>query len=74
MEHIISHSIMNHLMYYLTTSMGVELTILALRTQLIAFIKDVSHALDHQKQFDIILLDLSKLLIWWPHTKGFFQN
>ena len=42
-------------MYCLTTSMGFELTILALRTQLIAFIKDVSHALDHQKQVDIIL-------------------
>ena len=28
-------------------------------TQLIAFIEDVSYALDHQKQVDIILLDFS---------------
>ena len=38
-------------------------------TQLIAFIEDVSHALDHQKQVDIILLDFSKAFDTVPHQR-----
>ena len=38
-------------------------------TQLIAFIEDVSHALDHQKQVDIILLDFSKAFDTVSHQR-----
>ena len=38
-------------------------------TQLIAFIEDVSHALDHQKQVDIIILDFSKVFDTVPHQR-----
>ena len=38
-------------------------------TQLIAFIEDVSYALDHQKQVDIILLDFSKAFDTVPHQR-----
>ena len=38
-------------------------------TQLITFIEDVSYALDHQKQVDIILLDFSKAFDTVPHQR-----
>ena len=38
-------------------------------TQLITFIEDVSYALDHQKQVDIILLDFSKAFNTVPHQR-----
>ena len=38
-------------------------------SQLIAFIEDVSYALDHQKQVDIILIDFSKAFDTVPHQR-----
>jgi len=38
-------------------------------TQLITLTEDISYALDHQKQIDIILLDFSKPFDSVPHQR-----
>ena len=71
MEHIIYHSIMNHLNLnniLIDNQHGFRANH-SCTTQLIAFIEDVSHALDHQKQVDIILLDFSKAFDTVPHQR-----
>ena len=71
MEHIIYHSIMNHLNLnniLIDNQHGFRANH-SCTTQLIVFIEDVSHALDHQKQVDIILLDFSKAFDMVPHQR-----
>ena len=71
MEHVIYHSIMNHLNLnniLIDNQHGFRANH-SCTTQLIAFIEDVSHALDHQKQVDIILLDFSKAFDTVPHQR-----
>ena len=71
MEHIIYHSIMDHLNLndvLIDNQHGFRSNHSCV-TQLIVFIEDVSYALDHQKQIDIILLDFSKAFDMVPHQR-----
>ena len=38
-------------------------------TQLIDFIENIQHAMDQQKQFELILLDFSKAFYMVPHQR-----
>ena len=69
MEHIIYYSIMNHLNQHnvlIENQIGFRSNHSCV-TQLITLTKDISYALDHQKQIDIILLDFSKAFNTVPH-------
>ena len=71
MEHIIYHSIMDHLNQnniLIENQHGFRSNNSCV-TQLITLTKDISSALDHQKQIDIILLDLSKAFATVPHER-----
>ena len=71
MEHIIYHSIMDHLNLndvLIDNQHGFRSNHSCV-IQLIAFIEDVSYTLDHQKQVDIILLDFSKAFNTVPHQR-----
>ena len=71
MEHIIYLSIMDHLNQsnILLESQHGFRTNHSCVTQLITLTEDISFALDHQKQIDIILLDLSKVFDTVPHER-----
>ena len=69
MEQIIYHSIMDHLNQnniLIENQHGFRSNHSCV-TQLITLTEDISSALDHQKQIDIILLDLSKAFDTVPH-------
>ena len=71
MEHIIYHSIMNHLnsnSILIDTQHGFRSQHSCV-TQLISLIEDLSHALDQQKQTDVILLDFAKAFDSVPHQR-----
>ena len=71
MEHIIYHSIMNHLNQnniLIENQHGFRANHSCV-TQLITLSEDISFALDHQKQTDIILLDFSKAFDTVPHQR-----
>ena len=71
MEHIIYHSIMDHLNQnniLIENQHGFRSNHSCV-TQLITLTEDISSALDHQKQIDIILLDLSKAFDTVPHER-----
>ena len=71
MEHIIYHSIINHLNennILIENQHGFRSNHSCI-TQLIALTEDISFALDHQKQIDIILLDFSKAFDTVPHQR-----
>ena len=61
-EHIVFHSIMDHLQLnnILINNQHGFRSGFSCQTQLISLIEDVSHALDNQLQTDLILLDFSK--------------
>ena len=71
MEHIIYHSIMNHLNQHnvLIENQHGFRSQHSCVTQLITLTEDISYALDHQKQTDIILLDFSKAFDTVPHQR-----
>jgi len=71
MEHIIYHSIMDHLdqnNILIENQHGFRSNHSCV-TQLITLTEDISYALDHQKQIDIILLDFSKAFDSIPHQR-----
>ena len=71
MEHIIYHSIMSHLNQnniLIEYQHGFRANHSCV-TQLITLTEDISFALDHQKQIDIILLDFSKAFDTVPHQR-----
>ena len=71
MEHIIYHSIINHLNennILIENQHGFRSNHSCI-TQLITLTEDISFALDHQKQIDIILLDFSKAFDTVPHQR-----
>jgi len=71
MEHIIYHSIMDHLNQnniLIENQHGFRSNHSCV-TQLITLTEDISHALDHQKQIDVILLDFSKAFDSVPHQR-----
>ena len=71
MEHIIYHSIMNYLnsnSILIDTQHGFRSQHSGV-TQLISLIEDLSHALDQQKQTDVILLDFAKAFDSVPHQR-----
>ena len=71
MEQIIYHSIMDHLNQnniLIENQHGFRSNHSCV-TQLITLTEDISSALDHQKQIDIILLDLSKAFDTVPHER-----
>jgi len=70
MEHIIYHSIMDHLNQnniLIANQHGFQSNHSCV-TQLITLTEDVSYALDHQKQIDLILLDF-KTFDSVPHQR-----
>jgi len=71
MEHIIYHSIMEHLNSnnILIDSQHGFRSQHSCVTQLISLIEDLSHALDQRKQTDVILLDFSKAFDSVPHQR-----
>jgi len=71
LEHIIYHSIMNHLNennILIENQHGFRANHSCV-TQLIKLTEDISFALDHQKQIDLILLDFSKAFDTVPHQR-----
>ena len=69
MEHVIFHSIMEHLQNHSVLSdfqHGFRPGY-SCQTQLIDFIENIQHAMDQQKQVDLILLDFSKAFDTVPH-------
>ena len=71
MEHIIYHSIINHLNennILIENQHGFRSNHSCI-TQLITLTEDISFALDHQKQIGIILLDFSKAFDTVPHQR-----
>ena len=71
MEHIIYHSIMDHLNQnnILNENQHGFRSNHSCVTQLITLTEDISFALDHHKQTDIILLDFSKAFNTVPHQR-----
>jgi len=71
MEHIIYHSIMDHLNQnnILTENQHGFQSNHSCDTQLITLTEDISYAFDHQKQIDVILLDFSKAFDSIPHQR-----
>ena len=69
MEHIVFHSIMQHVQHYgiLSEFQHGFRPGYSCQTQLIDFIENVQHATDQQKQVDLILLDFSKAFDTVPH-------
>ena len=65
MEHITYNSIIDHLNQ---NNIQIEVA-LDLVTQLITLTEDISFALDHHKQTDIILLDFSNASDTVPHQR-----
>jgi len=71
MEHVIFHSIMNHLnqnSILIENQHGFRIDHSCI-TQLLTLTEDISFALDHQKQIDVILLDFSKVFDTVPHQQ-----
>ena len=70
-EHIVFHSIMDHLQLnnILINNQHGFRSGFSCQTQLISLIEDVSHALDNQLQTDLILLDFSKAFDTVPHKR-----
>ena len=71
MEHIIFHNIMSHLNandILIENQYGFRAGH-SCATQLITLTEDILHALDHQKQVDIILLDFAKAFDTVPHQR-----
>ena len=71
MEHIIYHSIMDYLNQnniLIENQLGFRSNHPCV-TQLITLTEDISFALDHHKQTDIILLDFSKAFDTVPHQQ-----
>ena len=71
MEHIVFHSIMQHVQHDGTLSEfqhGFR-SGYSCQTQLIHFIKHIQHAMDQQKPVDLILLDFSKAFDTVPHQR-----
>ena len=71
MEHIIYHSIMDHLNQnniLIENQHGFKSNHSSV-TQLITLTEDISFVLDHHKQTDIILLDFSKAFDTAPHQR-----
>ena len=69
MEHVVFHSIMEHLQNHSVLSdfqHGFRPGY-SCQTQLIDFIENIQHAMDQQKQVDVILLDFSKAFDTVPH-------
>ena len=71
MEHVIYHSIMNHLQdnQVLSNSQHGFRAGYSCTTQLISLIEDISFNMDAHKQVDLILLDFSKAFDTVPHHR-----
>ena len=70
-EHIIDHSVMEHLSsnnILIDNQRGFR-SQHSCFTQLISLVKDLSCALDQQKQTDVILLDFAKTFSGVPHQR-----
>ena len=69
MEHIVFHSIMKHVQHYgiLSEFQHGFRPGYSCQTQLINFIENIQHAMDQQKQVDLILLDFCKAFYTVPH-------
>ena len=71
MEHILYHSIMEHLNSHdilINNQHGFRSNHSCV-TQLITLVEDLSYALDQQKQTDVILLDFAKAFDNVPHQR-----
>ena len=70
MEHIIYHSVMQHLNSYnvLIENQHGFRSQHSCVTQLISLLEDLSYTMDHHKQTDIILLDFAKAFDSVPET------
>ena len=69
LEHIIYHNIMNHLNnnnILIENQHGFRANHSCV-TQLLTLTEDISYALDHRKQVDVILLDFAKAFDTVPH-------
>jgi len=71
MEHVIFHSIMNHVQRHniLIDNQHGFRSGFSCQTQLISLIEDISHAMDSGFQTDVILLDFSKAFDTVPHIR-----
>ena len=71
MEHILFHSIMEHLQdnNILSQFQHGFRPGYSCQTQLIDFIENIQHAMDQRKQVDLILLDFSKAFDTVPHQR-----
>ena len=71
MEHIVFHSIMQHVQHdgILSEFQHCFRSGYSCQTQLIDFIKHIQHAMDQQKPVDLILLDFSKVFDMVPHQR-----
>ena len=69
MEHIVFHSIMQYVQYYgiLSEFQHGFRPEYSCQTHLINFIENIQHAMDQQKQVDLILVDFSKAFDTVPH-------
>ena len=71
MEHIVYHSIMEHLQNYnilYNCQYGFRQGHSS-ETQLIAVIEDILYAMDHHQQVDLMLLDFCKAFDTVPHCR-----
>ena len=78
MEHILFHSIMDHVQHnniLIDNQHGFK-SGFSCQTQLISLVEDISHAMDNGLQTDVILLDFSKAFDTVPHIRllNKFQN
>ena len=71
MEHIVFHSIMQHVQHdgILSEFQYCFRSGYSCQTQLIDFIKHIQHAMDQQKPVDLILLDFSEVIDTVPHQR-----
>ena len=71
MEHIVFHSIMQHVQHYsiLSEFQHGFRPEYSCQTRLISFIENIQRTMDQQKQVDLIVLDFSKAFDTVPHQR-----